>query len=420
MLLAGCAPDEEPSADPTGDGPYVTAFVTITTTNPATDSELVADLHFPTDAAVSVGPVAPVPVLVFVPGTSTPRGSYSGNARQLATWGYVVALPGMPENDVEVRASDIAHLLAYLGDLNVDRDSDLFRRLDLTRIALTGHSLGGIAPLMIAARGDTPVLAVVPLDPVNPTGNAWDYEGEGWRIDAPVAIIGAASHPCNWFAGYREMYGHLGGGHKAMFEIQEAGHCDFLDPGMRLASSLCGLICGGYSEQRLALIERYATAWHNYYVRLDTDSYDLLYGAQADSDVAAGLVERTVDTAPRDVRATGVASAVELSWRAFDHPVVTGYHIYRSQQSQVYHGPPYAQVGPQSGFVDVDVVPGTLYYYVVACHDAAGNEHQLSIEVSAVPRPATAGLPPRLPALPAAHRSVRLWDTTEAAVPAGG
>jgi len=394
-LLSNCAPAERPPADLGQDGPYVTAYVTITTTNRATGSELVADLHFPTDADMSVGSGGPMPVLVFVPGTSTPRSSYSGNAQHLATWGYVVALPGMPKNDLEVRVSDIKHLLRYLETLNADRDSAFFRTIDFGRIGLTGHSLGGVAPLMIAARGAPRIMAALPLDPVNPDGNNWDYSVEGPHIDAPVAIIGAQSHTCNWFARYREMYRDLGAGHKAMYVVQGGGHCDFLDPGIPLAASVCGLICGGYSEQRLALIERYAAAWHNYYIQLDTDSYTVLYGAQAEADIKAGLVERTIDTAPQGVSATGRATAIELVWTPYEHPVIAGYNIYRSRQSEVTYGPPDNQTGLVSLFVDSDVVPGREYFYTVVSRDAAGNEHQPSVQVSAVADPATADLVPR-------------------------
>ena len=361
LLLTHCAPAEELPRDGGHEGPYVTAFSTITTTNPATGSQLVADVHFPTSIGMMIAAAGPMPVIVFVPGTSTPRWSYSGNAQHLAAWGFVVALPSMPENDLAVRASDVQHLLSYLEALNRDRDSDFYGRIDVTRIGLTGHSLGGIAPLMIAARHDPPIMAALPLDPVNPDGNDWDYEAEGMRIGAPVAIIGARSHTCNWFARYREMYPHLGTGHRAMYIIQDGGHCDFLDPGIPLAASVCGLICGGYSESRLAMIERYSSAWHNYYIGLDTDFYGVLYGAQADADVEAGLVERVLETAPRGVRVASRAGAIELLWVPFDHPIIAGYNIYRSQESGVYYGPPYAVLGEQSGYVDADTVPGREY-----------------------------------------------------------
>ena len=120
-------------------------------------------------------------------------------------------------------------------------------------------------------------------------------------------------------------------------------------------------------------------------------------GTREDYDRAAGLMERSMETAPRDVTATGRAGAIELGWTAYDHQIVAGYNIYRSQTSAVYYGPPHAEVGRLPMFVDRDVIPGRTYFYIVASRDPAGQEHQPSAEVSAAPDPATAGLVPIVP-----------------------
>jgi hypothetical protein len=156
-----------------------------------------------------------------------------------------------------------------------------------------------------------------------------------------------------------------------------------MDAETTLMSTVCGLLCGGFSESRLELVERYTAAWLNYYVRLDADYYTYLYGAKADADIQAGLIEREVDTAPRDVAARDRSGAIELSWALYDHPIIAGYNIYRSQTSGEFPASPYAQVGRESSFIDESVVPGQQYFYVVRSHDAAGNEHQPSSEVGA-------------------------------------
>jgi hypothetical protein len=76
---------------------------------------------------------------------------------------------------------------------------------------------------------------------------------------------------------------------------------------------------------------------------------------------------------------------VRLTWTLYNHPIIAGYNIYRSQRSGSYPGIPYAQVGRVSSYVDTHVVPGRRYFYVLRSRDAAGNEHQPSDEVSAVP-----------------------------------
>ena len=91
-----------------------------------------------------------------------------------------------------------------------------------------------------------------------------------------------------------------------------------------------------------------------------------------------------MQTAPRDVVAINEFGTVRLNWTLYDHPIIAGYNIYRSQQSGDYPSTPYAQVGRVSSYRDTDAIPGQLYFYVLRSRDAAGNEHQPSDEISAV------------------------------------
>jgi hypothetical protein len=190
---------------------------------------------------------------------------------------------------------------------------------------------------------------------------------------------------CNNYAEYDTWYPLIGATHKAKFVITNGTHCDFMSTEDELQTFGCSLLCGDFSEEQSAIAQYYAMAWFNYYVRLDTDYYTYLYGDEAEADIQAGLITREVHTAPRDVVAEGQLGAVELNWALYDHPIIAGYNIYRSQQSGDYSSTPYAQVGRASSFVDTDVVPGQRYYYVLRSRDAAGNEHQPSDEVSGVP-----------------------------------
>ena len=381
-LAVLCVP-AMPPPDPGRSGPYAVAKLTITTTNSGTGSELETDIHYPSDGSGVDPGGAPYPALVFAHGTSAPRTGYSGNADHLASWGFIVALPSFPDNDIKVRGSDVRHLLSYLEAQNGDAGSPFYKKIDPDRFSVTGHSLGGASIMLVAARDERVELAAVPLDPVNPDDNHWDYIAEGPDITAPVGLIGSPSHMCNWNAKYKDEFPSYGSTHKAKFVIVDGGHCDFMDADNSLMTLICGFLCGGFSESRLELIERYTAAWFNYYVRLDADYYTYLYGAEADADIQAGLVNREAHTAPRDVAARVRSDAVELSWALYDHPIIAGYNIYRSQKSGDYPTSAYAQVGRESSFVDGNVVPGQRYFYVVRSRDAAGNEHQVSEEVSA-------------------------------------
>jgi hypothetical protein len=385
VALGVCLARAEGHRDPGETGPYGTDYVTINTTNPTTGSELEADIHFPSDGGTVDAQAVPCPAVVFSHGTSAPRAGHTGNAAHLASWGYIVALPDFLDDELEVRASDVQHMLNYLEGESANPSSVLFGAIDTDRFALTGHSLGAMSAFMLAVDDDRIDMSIVPLDPVNPD-DQWGYEEEAPDITAPMGLIGSPAQTCNWDARYNDIYPHIGSTHKAKFVIVGGSHCDYLDAENTLYTLFCGFVCGQFSEDRLQLIERYSAAWFNYYVQLDTDYYPYLYGEEAAADIAAGLITRTVDTAPRGVTAVGRFGSVELNWSVYEHPIVAGYNIYRRQGSGGYPTAPCAQVGREGHYVDTDVIPGQDYLYVVRSRDSAGNEHQPSSEVGAAPR----------------------------------
>lgn len=373
--------------DPGGSGPYTVAHVTVTTTNPSTGSNLETVIYYPSSDGGVDSRGAPHPALVFAPGFLASPSSYPGNGEHLASWGYIVAIPNFPGEDIEVRASDVQHVLSYLEAENARGTSLFFQKIETDRFGLTGHSLGGLSTMMVAAR-DGRIKAAVALDPTNPPAfiSNWDYEAEAPDITTPLVVIGAPAQMCNNSANYNEMYTFVGSNHKAKLVISSGSHCDFMDTDSFLHRFGCYLFCGGqFSLERLELSERYTTAWFNYYLHDQVEYYTYLYGQEADEDVQAGRITRDVQTAPRNLTATGQPGAVALSWAVPDYLVIAGYNIYRSQQSGSYPSTPYAQVGRVSSYLDAGVVPGQRYFYVLRSRDAAGNEHQPSTEVSAVP-----------------------------------
>jgi dienelactone hydrolase len=373
-------------ANPSEPGPC-----TVTSQVVAVNGELETHIHYPTSDRCGSGIAAPYPAVAFAHGFSmfgltNGAADNAGNGEHLASWGYVVAIPVLPD-DVEGRIADVQAVLSYLEEANA-ADSFLFQKVDADRLAVAGHSFGGATVLALAAR-DVRVKAVVALDPVYHQGGPgdnpeiWDHDVEGPLISAPTSILGAPASNCNSEADYAEIYPLVGATHKAQFFIANASHCDFMDPGDPM--NLCSFVCDGDTDPaRTQLAQKYITAWFNYYLYHDTHYYNYLYGSEADSDIADGLIERQVDTAPRDVSATGQHKAVLLEWTLYEHPVVAGYNIYRRQTGEVYPDIPQIRVGPTGNHVDEGLVGGETYFYVLCSRDAAGQEHQLSLEVSAV------------------------------------
>ena len=378
-------------ADPADPGPRSADYFEVTLTNPDTGNSLPTVVWFPARGTDIDLQGAPYPGLVFAHGFLATPLLYSGNGQQLATWGYVVAMPDFADERLEARVSDARWLLTYLEEETLSPDSLLHGMIDPDRLGIVGHSLGGLTTLVVAAR-DARVQAAVALDPVNPplflNISAWNAEGEGGALTAPVLVLAAPAQTCNYFANYEGVYPLLGAQHKAKLVVSEGNHCDFMQTSSAVPRDACYRICRGeFSEDRVALAGRYSIAWLNYYLRGDPEFYAYLYGGVAHDDVEAGLLTREIDTAPRAVDAQGEQAAIRVSWERYAHPIVDGYSIYRRTEGGVLGGRSTARLTAVSSYIDTDVVPGRRYYYVVRSRDAAGNEHGPSREVSAVALP---------------------------------
>jgi dienelactone hydrolase len=335
---------------------------------------------------------APYPTLVFAAGFLSASINYTGNGEHLASWGYIVAVPHFLLEMADVRASDVRCALTYLEAENARPGSRFYHKIDTHRFGLAGHSLGGVATMMAAAE-DGRVKAAVALDPAtgpSSTGYAWDYAPQVSRITAPLVVIGAPIDTsrlfaCNANPNYHNVYPLVGSQHKAKVVLADGSHCDFMDTDDSLARMGCYFVCGGdFDSARVQLVERYTTAWFNYYLKAEPDHFLYLYGGKADEDIRAARFTRDFHTAPRDLAADSQPGAVDLSWTVTDYPIIAGYNIYRTEQSGSYPGTPYLQLGLVASHTDTAVVPGRRYFYRLCSRDAAGNEHQPSGEVNTV------------------------------------
>ena len=372
------------SSDPGSPGPYAVAKISVTVANPATGSVLPTEIHYPaSDGSVDPGS-APYATVVFSPGTLAGSANYERNARHLASWGYIVVVPDVPNENIEVRASDVQYLISYVMAENTKVDSLLYQIVDVDRLAVTGHSVGGLTAIVVASR-DVRVKAVVALDPVNPSPPAqcpWDHESEAPSISAPLLVLGAPSAIWNSFANYRDLYQAVGSSHKAQIVISNGSHCDFHHTDNVLLRHSCFLVCGGrFSVERAELVSRYSTAWFDYYLRQDTGSFGYLYGEVAEEDVREGLVTRDVQTFPQNPAVRCSGSTLELSWPWEDPPTIVGYSVFRREEGEEYTSTPSAHVGRPSSYLESAVTFGRKHCYVARGRDASGNLHQPSWEV---------------------------------------
>lgn len=307
----------------------------------------------------------------------------AANGEHLASWGYVVVIPKLPD-DAEERAGMLMEAISFLESASKNSGSFLYGKVDTKRLVTAGHSLGGATALSVAAR-EKRIAAVVALDPVYHIGGfggegrpIWNPATEGPKIVVPTGILGAPASSCNAGADYADIYLLIGSSHKASYLINGASHCVFADPG----GAFCGLVCNGDTAPELtSLSKKYMVAWLNYYVQGYADYYEYLYGAHMQADVAAGSIDISRRTSPTNLTASETYSSIQLSWEHYAHPVVAGYHIYRRLSTEPSFGSPLASVIPTSSYTDFQVDGGQEYVYAVRSFDSAGNLHQLSNEV---------------------------------------
>ncbi len=383
--LGPVLPRLQAAADPGLHGPCAASTQTLT---PAGLPQTI--FYYPSGDQCGSGIAGPFPGIAFAHGfsmfgLSNGAADNAGNGEHLATWGYVVAIPTLPD-DAEQRTTVLRDVLAYLQTANDNSSSFLYHKIDTSRMATAGHSLGGTTALAAAAR-DSRVKAVVALDPVYHQSDfsgqegapVWNPSLEAPNITAPTGILGAPPSTCNAQADYTDIYPLVGSTHKASYLIVGANHCDFPDPG----SSFCTFGCGGSTDpNRTRLSQKYMTAWFNYYLQYNTDYYDYLYGGAANADISAGRIQRQLQTAPKGLSAIGSTNAISLNWQLYDHPVVAGYDVYRRLPGGT--AIQYAHLGAVPSWVDWSVTAGQVYSYTLRSYDAAGNLHQVSSEVSAL------------------------------------
>lgn len=305
FLLANLFSDSlQAQASPGDLGPCTPTSTSITYYD-LTYEEITFDLHYPSPDSCTDGQNAPYPIILFAHGFTmfgiTPGMLMNqGNGEHLASWGYVVAIPRLPD-DFEDRLGVLMDVLDYLEFENGKPFSFLFRMLDMEQIGTTGHSLGGATALAAAARNPK-IKATVGLDPVFQSGSpidpgeiVWDVYLEGPDIVVPTAIFGAPPDPCNADGNSLVIYPLIGANLKAYYFFVGANHNIFADPSI----DLLDLFCGGDNDPALTtLSQKYMTAWFNYYLKNRYGDYTYLYGSSAAQDVQDGLLEVDINAYP--------------------------------------------------------------------------------------------------------------------------
>jgi pimeloyl-ACP methyl ester carboxylesterase len=297
--LGGATPDlPAPSFDPGVPGPEKTlSFDTQVRLARGTVSITVIG---PTDDGKELTlRAAPRPLVLISPGFTVDRKQYTNYATRLASYGLVAVLQksGSEFNHAAYRDGTI-ELITWLGSPTGGDAARIKGRVDLTRLGLAGHSLGGKISILVAAQ-DTRVKALFGIDPVD--ANTPSAQPEIGKIKLPTGVpmgfVGETTSktggmPCAPASGnYEVLYGKAAAPAFAI-TLVDAAHNDVVD---NFASCpTCGFCPGGTAPKdrtnRLAV--KYTAAYFLWALQGDVRARDYFAGAAFQKDITDGYITR--------------------------------------------------------------------------------------------------------------------------------
>ena len=283
FLLLGLAAGPGPvasAADYSAPGPFRAGWQQVTVSRPG-GSTFTARLFYPATVTGQGTPydasAAPYPAISFGHGFLTGRSYYQSTLEHLATWGYFVIATesgmGLFPNHSNY-ADDLRYALTYVETANADPASWLLGQVDVAHFGVAGHSMGGGASILAAAR-DTRVDAVVNMAAAetNPSATA-----SMPAVQVPIRLIVGSADGIVSPSTTQAMYNN---GHppRQFANIQGGWHCGFLDSN--------NLGCDSGSMARAAQLQRtrrLLTEFFNLYLKGDQAPWRAVWGPEWDDD----------------------------------------------------------------------------------------------------------------------------------------
>jgi dienelactone hydrolase len=244
-------------------------------------TQLATDLYFPQAGG-------PYPALVLRHGFLRSKQNFVNWGKHLASRGFVAIIPtsrAPAQPNPAVDSDDMLAVIAWARAQSQQPGSPLHGKIDGARLAVVGHSAGGLASALAASK-DSTLRAAVLLDPVD-VGGAGATAAPVTKV--PVAVLLAEPGVCNVQSTYLPIFPTFGGPRLGL-KVIKAQHCAPEDP----SDGLCELACGGgaTAEQRTAF-RRYATAFLEAYLRCDAAAFPYVGGAAAQADPAIALLPQS-------------------------------------------------------------------------------------------------------------------------------
>jgi pimeloyl-ACP methyl ester carboxylesterase len=277
-LLLAPAPAHAAADDTSAPGAYPVGSTDVTVT--ATGRSFSARVWYP---ATSAGPNQPVAagdfgVIAFGHGFLQGVGKYATTLSHLASWGYLVAAPtsqGGLSPSHSAFADDLNATLSWFVAQDTTAGSRFAGHVDPTALALAGHSMGGGAGLLAAARNPNVTsvaeLAAAETNPSAATAAA--------TVRVPAMLVAGERDTVAPPADHQIPIYRAKPAPKQLRTILGGCHCGFMDSG--------SLFCDSGTIDRAAqlkLTRRLLTDWFRYTLSGDTTRYEAVWGAQAQTD----------------------------------------------------------------------------------------------------------------------------------------
>ena len=131
-----------------------------------------------------VGTPGPIGGIAIAPGFTERQRHIEWWGPRLASHGYAVVVldTNDPREQPNARAEALVAAVRLLRSESSRAESRLFGRIDVDRMAVMGHSMGGGGALRVAAEHGDIIRAAIPFTP-------WDPEADLGRISVPTLII---------------------------------------------------------------------------------------------------------------------------------------------------------------------------------------------------------------------------------------